>query len=106
MIAIRQVREPRRTASWRENRIQVKLIHHAINSFASRKPPICLQRVQIFVAGQRAFGFSFNKKVLAEIGHLFFCVVIIELNKFLERMHPGVGPAVCEISVKIRLQFV
>ena len=45
-----------------------------VDAFLARQPVIGVQRVEIFLAGQRAFGLRLDEKVLPEVGHLFFFV--------------------------------
>ena len=76
-----------------------------VNALGARKPVIGFERIQIFFAGQRAFGFGLDENVLQEVGHLFLFVAFVELDDVFQGMDCGVGTA-REIGVEIGFQFV
>ena len=67
---------------------------------------ILRERVQIGLVRERAFFLGLHEEVLAEIGHLFAGVLLVERDSFLERMHGHVRSGRAEIGVQIVLELV
>ena len=67
------------------DRVEMKLVHHGVDAFLARQPVIRLQGVDVFLAGERALGFGLDEDILAEIGHLFVAIALVELDDVLQR---------------------
>ena len=65
-----------------------------------------VERVQVFLAVERSLTLGFNKQVLAEKGHFFLRVLLVERDDLLQRVHRGGVAEQREIRVEVRLQLV
>src|SRR6185369_4774989 len=72
MVAIGKIGEPRRSPGRSYQRVEVVLVHHAVDALFTGQSVIGCESIEILLFGQRALLLRLDQKVLTEIGHLFF----------------------------------
>ena len=82
------------------------LVHSGVNAFLAGQPLSFFERVQVFLAGQRAFGLRLHKQILTEVGHFLLGVSLIELDDFFQGVHRGLRTQPGQVGVQVSLEFV
>ena len=106
MVTRGEIDQPRRRRCRSYQRVKPVLRHDGVDALFAGKFVILFQSFQVCRSSERALALRLDHDVLAEIGHLFGGVLLIEVDNVFHGLHRRLRAQPFEVSVQIGFEFV